>query len=77
MNIFQKLDCFNTINSCFLGKKISPIFPVTICFHTVETTDKADQDQISVVTSFPRALEVHFERCLCHMNQESLAGGGP
>lgn len=74
MKIFQKLDCFNAINSCFLGKKISPTFPVTICFHTVETTDKADQDQISVVASFPRSLEVHCERRLCHMNRESLAG---
>lgn len=43
-------------------KKNLPIFSVTICFHTVETADKADQDQIFVAASFPRVLEIRFGR---------------
>lgn len=46
------------------------MFPVTICFHTVERTDKADQDQILAAVSFPRAPEVRFASCPCHVNQD-------
>lgn len=74
MNSFQKLECSNAINPHFLEKKLSCLSSDNLLSYSKD--NKADQDQISVVTSFLRALEVHFERCLWHLNQELLAREG-
>lgn len=74
MNSFQKLECSNAINPHFLEKELSCLSSDNLLAYSKD--DKADQDQISVVTSFLRASEVHFERCLWHLNQELLAREG-
>ena len=55
----------------FLRKKNIPIFSVTICFHIVETADKADQDQILVAASFPRELKICFGRSYATWTENS------
>lgn len=59
---FPEASTFQWNQFMFLRKKNIPIFSVTICFHIVETADKADQDQILVAASFPRELKICFGR---------------
>lgn len=68
---FPEASTFQWNEFMFLRKKNIPIFSVTICFHIVETADKADQDQILVAASFPRELKICFGRSYATWTENS------